>query len=982
MGPFNTPDPTTYATLLNVLRDEALHFLVAPDDFHRISHAASRIAHLQANYANLVNCRSCGDEAPLSPYLRCLISDLEDLGVRGWVRSLEECRLHGFYEELKQVLEMKCQQVVELRETKRELLELIEVDKKLDIEGGETAKVMPQGIWLNAAELPVDILQFGEENKKLMGIIERLERLAVLEEVDAEASRDADIGGPLRVHEDLELSGIESEIFGNETDSVQTRTERGKSHRRPRPLSESSVVVELDSLSVRSPTASAVGVGLSKDLEYPPPLQLSTEQEHRDEDKNSKRQEEKTPVWSNAQRELQESFPPSTNSPSPPNRFLPPFTIDTAPSYIFIPLPGNFTLPQYNSHLPSLTFKAPPSVFHFPQGAKKDQLLTVLRQRCATSLPILDLEPLESVNVIQVRTHHMESELKNAIRKSMTQEQWEENIRKQWYTEGKGDTYIVSKSNVRFHGVSGAVANRCDEAEVHEKPRIRSSDVDESNDDHQEQPRLRGGASSPILDDRERRSFAPLSSETWAFDVPDYHREALDDIDDANKHGFQRAYIEYARILQLQNASQNRLIEHLQDIIKDMEETFDWQDNVLDTMHCRVEHWKHKATTEKADAAKARKEADVASRETEELKALVQEINEQVSRFHEDLEPKVDELEKWVWDEAALPEVRGARFTEEAPTSVGPDTTLDDEMTGPQDIDATAFYYFPSVSIMVLLTTPVCYFQWPRCTTLAQARDILQYHYTNGLETNAHLGHIREIMELREDMGISLPDTSDNRQVLIALPVIESKIEDKGTTGRGSKWEKSFGPDEYERMLREQLRNLEALGGDDCGELSPPSSDEEETYHDSNDLVNLINDHIDTVCTPHGSCRICDGKRESYPPCVKPGMQNPYATPSANVRGGGHIPTPITPPPSTMPSSILYPSYSFKRPPLSRKSTKPIVPENLELFHPARRSEERRWNVIRYPPVEDLGNEYAPSELERPANYGYEHGIGSVPQSE
>jgi hypothetical protein len=453
---FDTSDLTTYAALFNFLRDEARPFHATPDDLHRISHAASRIAHLQANYANFENCRSCGDEAPLAPYVRHLISDLEALGVRGWIRSLEEHRMHGAYEELKQVLEMSCREVEELRAREKDSFEVVQ---KLEGSGGETAKVMAPGSWYSAARLQQqkDILQYEEGGEKLGGVTERLEKLAGSHEVEIEGPRKA---APVSMHEHLDLSEVESEVYRDEL--VQTHTEHEKSHHRPRPFSEKSVVVEVGSWSVGSHTARAVGPDPSKDLACSPPLQLLTKNEQEDDNKNAKCLEEQNKIWRYGQRELEKTHL-STGSPSPLYQHLPP----PAPFYIFISLPANFTLPQNKSHLPSQTFKTSASILHFPEGANKDQLLAALRQQCAIGLAISNFEPSADVNVMHVRTHCMEWELKNAILKTMTQEQWEESIGRQWYTEGKGDTYIVCKTDVHFHNMSGALTSRDEDTEVH-----------------------------------------------------------------------------------------------------------------------------------------------------------------------------------------------------------------------------------------------------------------------------------------------------------------------------------------------------------------------------------------------------------------------------------------------------------------------------------------------------------------------------------
>ncbi|KAF2681509.1 hypothetical protein K458DRAFT_433665 [Lentithecium fluviatile CBS 122367] len=959
MLPFDTPEPTTYAALLDILRDEALPFDTAPDDLDRIDYAVSRIAHLRANYATFLKCHICGNQAPQVMHMRHMINEIESLGVRGWVKSLEERRMYGSYEEMEQALDVSSQEVEVLKKEKRELLDDVGqlecAFERLPLEERADAARLRRQVDLLLQE--EGMLNYQQEYvQKLEALVERLERLANPKEIGAEGLEQYRTSGRGNIKRDMTLSDNESETYGRQISNEHAERKPERPRRRPRPFSESSVLVEVGSSGPRSPTASAVGTNLSSDLEYPPPLRRSAEDEKEDDDQNAKRLEEENTSWSQEAEERQHIQPTSEEQlPSSPS------SVDFVPSYIYIPLPANFTLPQHNASLPSLTFQTPPSVFHFPQGAKKDQLLSVLRQRSASGLPMPHFEPLGSINVMQVRTHHMEWELKNAIRKIMTREQWDIKVGNQWYTEGQGDTYIVSKTDVYFHGVSPTTSGWSG----------NNQGVDRPSDN--ENPRLRGGASSYSLEDRERRSFAALSGGTWQFRIPDDYREVLDDIDEAKERGFQKAYIEYARIIQLQNASQDRMIEHLQDIIKDMEDTFDWQDNELDTLHHRADHWKQEVMTAREDAAKAWKKVDAAREETEELKALMNEINEQVGGFYEQLEQELEGMSVYAepeeWDGPTTPHIRGGGDSaDHAPSSPSLKRTPKCGEPSNQDIEATAFYFFPSVSIMVLLSNPLRYFQWPRRTTLAKAFEILQHRHSTGTETNAHLIHIREIMEIREEMGIPLLDTSNGRQVLVALPKIEEELMNKKAE-EDSEWEKSFGEYDYERMLRDQMRGVEIPASGDWSHLSPSSSSE--SFQDAGYLLNLINDQ---AVTPSGSCNTCGTNKRTSRSTVNTGMQNPYTEPTVNFRGGGNNDSRL--PPLTMPSSILFPPIIKKRPAFLRKKTKPIVPERSSQPHLARMPEDKMWNVVRYPHEENSEELYEECELDRSANYDFELGIG------
>lgn len=281
---------------------------------------------------------------------------------------------------------------------------------------------------------------------------------------------------------------------------------------------------------------------------------------------------------------------------------------------------------------------------------------------------------------------------------------------------------------------------------------------------------------------------------------------------------------------------------------------------------------------------------------------------------------------------------------------------------------------------MILLTYPVHYFQWPRNTSLEQVYAILKYRQSHNLENNPHLRHIREILEIREELGFPLPDTSDGLQVLISLPEKDIMATEQEREC-GLSWDRTFGPDAYETMLKEQVAAVDVSARDYHAYSSKLNCEGDGSFCDSDDLVNATNQVIDPIRMPQEVCDVCGEVKRRLTPehYVDIGMQNPYASPRASVRGGrgrGRL----NPPPSFMPSSILYPPViketQNKTPGALCKRSKPIVPEDTKEFpHPARMPERRIWNVVRYPHDEQSGEEYEASELERSANYDFELGM-------
>lgn len=276
--------------------------------------------------------------------------------------------------------------------------------------------------WLRAAK-ERERGQVLHEDHTLANVAERLERVAgtlsggvTLEEAEGEDAASAQSD----TIEDRTPTELASDAPTKPKNSI----------RRSRPFSLSSVVVEVGSSRLRSPTTSTSETTLARDTEYPPPSAPISHfgEDDEAETRDARRLEEETASWAHEQNELQASLPP----PSQVEDYCSAaFTssVSTQP-YIFIPLPANFTLPQHDTHLPSLTFTEPPLVFHFPDGAKKADLLAVLHHRHAAGLP--GLLPRSGVNVMQVRTHRMEWELKNAVRKVLGKEGWDGSTGETW----------------------------------------------------------------------------------------------------------------------------------------------------------------------------------------------------------------------------------------------------------------------------------------------------------------------------------------------------------------------------------------------------------------------------------------------------------------------------------------------------------------------------------------------------------------------
>lgn len=83
---------------------------------------------------------------------------------------------------------------------------------------------------------------------------------------------------------------------------------------------------------------------------------------------------------------------------------------------------------------------------------------------------------------------------------------------------------------------------------------------------------------------------------------------------------------------------------------------------------------------------------------------------------------------------------------------------------------ATRFYFFPSVSILVLHSDPMHFFQWEHPFSLSEIRNFLQDRQARGVEDRPEFDIIREIFQARDAHGIPDPDVSDGKMVYVSMP--------------------------------------------------------------------------------------------------------------------------------------------------------------------------------------------------------------------
>jgi len=189
------------------------------------------------------------------------------------------------------------------------------------------------------------------------------------------------------------------------------------------------------------------------------------------------------------------------------------------------------------------------------------------------------------------------------------------------------------------------------------------------------------------------------------------------------------------------------------------------------------------------------------------------------------------------------------------------------------------FYFYPLRSVIVLPGGPARILQFPQGTKLHDVREILAHQHDNGLETDTCAARVREIIEIRDRMGIDLPESLLDDVVLVGIPESHLAHSMSDNTVRIAAWETLDSDDYVEFVPRAQ----------DNRRLTPVRSMPQRTKDDRFiQLAHIINSFdyrpgtgneelADSVC----SCSLCaadavfDSTTEMKSPLV------------VSVRGGG-----------------------------------------------------------------------------------------------
>jgi hypothetical protein len=811
--------------------------LVSEELLNYITHISHRLFHLRNSFQVTIAHNEDPEYQAWGANILNIFREVEEIGVVGWVRWLDAVEREGWYERVHEryvAAQETDTGVVEnemIGERAAGLQNLQARCESADENGEEKSKVKPvEETFGNEKQVEE------KDENSFQGLERRIESLQAglevgygLSKVEADALRalglralpstyeeehenrdslNTERGSTYRTVFSPHRSGFKSngaQRYGD-SDAYSGRVSTSE-HERSRGKSPSMIAEAESSISHHHarPHVSSLTVSNTRDTEYPPQLIASTtcrmqinDRDEYDFEGNAlfQEQEDRSQDLGSDYRSLFQDLElkHAQRHSEPPKCWI--FKLDPP-----------FTIPSHDENSCTITFRTPALALHFPGGATRDQLLETLKWMQEKGPIVPEVREGETLNVIRIRTQGMEWELKNAIvRYSQGLDHLRKIITERWPGEGRGDTYIVSAPDIHFHGIY----------KENSKEEIKEA----VEDGWCERPHVRGGASIDESDTHKEDCVTPLQDGSdLYFSFPDLVQ--------------QKVPVPYV------STESPKTLEGMHNTHK---ENLSWM-HEAHTLQRKVNSLQYEYESLQCAYLEAQcKNREWLSRERNPYQLFKCAVI-MIRRLAAGNNLTFDEVFKTLKNEDEQHEIKAPIIQdagqEDIVTISGPTpcTNLEQnddrsvhEEPSTYDVSATGFYFFPSVSTVVLLTSPKIYFEWPRHTTLHQLRQILLDRKEAGIENDPNSIRIREILEIRDAMGIPDPDMTDGRMVLINLPETsnDSGNVDLPTLKRGKKeedipfWEKKMRDETGEHpswhgthhYVEERIRRREMRGAD------------------------------------------------------------------------------------------------------------------------------------------------------------------------
>ncbi|KAI4628568.1 hypothetical protein J4E83_003119 [Alternaria metachromatica] len=473
---------------------------------------------------------------------------------------------------------------------------------------------------------------------------------------------------------------------------------------------------------------------------------------------------------------------------------------DSTIHYILVYLPPGFVIPGTNK--PELVFHSAATIYYFPTGATEDFV-----KREAWKQKACGNGHWQEVAIHKIQSKQV---FKSAIAS------WWETMGLSWnvLTDGdwdfdgdEGDMYMVNDNNLfltnRTREVAGAQIRggsgyENDPSSANESSANNSSSIFEQ-----------------LMQEAATLCVGPPTSQRGDF------------------------WMTLANVLQTRNCFLERELENFEELNQSLMQDLHWQMDVQVEMEERLE------------AALAEK--DAIAEDLEVLKTrLMHLIESTTSRTvcTDDKEDLVltDEIRV---ESPGLGTMRGGNEDPSSPATSTKDTTprafLSDPSRTCAIITAKSFDFYPRQSTIVFAGASPHLYQFPHRSTLPEICRILEIDDgEQSLADDPYIARVLEIMKIREEMGIELPENVSDERVTISICDVPSDCHlDRET--KIATWEVH---EEDVDVLGKLLTKLEidvntSKSSTSASVRTASSEQEHDYYQDVGDLVNSLNDAVE-----------------------------------------------------------------------------------------------------------------------------------------
>jgi hypothetical protein len=318
-----------------------------------------------------------------------------------------------------------------------------------------------------------------------------------------------------------------------------------------------------------------------------------------------------------------------------------------------------------------------------------------------------------------------------------------------------------------------------------------------------------------------------------------------------------KAWVSVAKILQLRNRYLERQLEELNEIHGSVVEDVRWNMEMVTTLEDKLQT----VEEEKADAF-------------EELgflrKLMEQKEEKSPGKGKEPMRPANPTPDQERLSQSPVEDK--STTSKRSPTSRA--------RTKPNSILTTCFYFYNLRSVIIVPGSPAQILQFARGTTLKDVQTMLNTQHKRGMQTDQCAASVHRIMDIREQMGIELPESLLDEAVMIGMPETSQAHTTTDDTIKIAAWETVDNQDYVEFVPRTR---------DDTRVSSKPRtaavSMKDDHFFQMADIVNSFEynsvtaneDLSDSIC----SCNLCASD------VLLNKTTRTYQPPIVSVRGGG-----------------------------------------------------------------------------------------------